>query len=157
MVLTPELSIVIAFILFALICAVKVYPKVVAALDEYIESVKQRLASAEELGLHSSKNLVKARETEQKTGELIQASRLKSEEKMRKLQEENERQLEMLRERHEASLRNQLEAELKRQKAILIDHVSDLIVDGVEKRAKAENESYLGAEINESDLEKLLR
>lgn len=155
MVLTPELSILIAFVIFILIFAVKVYPSVVTALDEYIESVKQRLAKAEEMNISSSRNLEKAKEKEKKTGELIEASRLKSEEKMRRLQEENERQLELLRERHEISLQNQLEAEFKKQRNVLIDRVSDLIVEGVEKQVGA-NESYLETEISKKDLEKLL-
>lgn len=156
MVLTPELAVLIAFCIFSLIFAAKVYPSVVAALDEYIESVKNKLSKAEEMRLSASRDLQNAVKKEKETGELINISRFKSEEKMRKLQEENELQLEMIRERHQVSLQNQLEAEFRKQRNALIDRLSDLIVEGVEKKIETQKDSKLGEEIRKSDLEKLL-
>lgn len=155
MVLSAEIAILIAFAGFALIFYVKVYPKIAAALDEYIESVKELISKAENMREGAFKALAEAEEKEREIEGLIEANRLKSEEKIERLREENQRQIKMLRERHEISLQNRIDAELVKQKGALIDRVSDLIIERVEKQIIS-GEREINMEIGEADLKKLL-
>lgn len=151
----PGISIVISFVGFGLIFAKKIYPILTKKLDDHIESVKNKIQEAENLKDEAYASLKNAYIQKDDTEELIRINRLKSEEKIRRLQEENEKLLQMLRERHEASLKLQLEAEFAKQKNHLIEKLSDLIIEKLSERVTDENCKVV-TNIDKEDLSKLL-
>ncbi|MBR1734994.1 MAG: hypothetical protein IJ730_06065 [Alphaproteobacteria bacterium] len=153
MTIEPEISIVISFLGFCWIFAKKIYPFVTKALDAHIEAVKQEIAKAENLKEEAAIALKKAQETQQKIDGIIAINRLKSEEKIKKLQEENEKLLRILRERHEISLKTQLEAEFVKQKNQLIDRLSSLILEKIDNKVKNSKNTI---NLKKEDLTKLL-
>lgn len=155
MVLSPEGVVVISFLGFALVFAWKVYPQVVRALDGYIQSVKDALSKAEGEQRSASRNFNAAKEKEKEVGRLIESERLDSEKRMCQLRKDNERLLNLFRERYEISSKVELESEVRKQKNLLIDRLSDLIVDEIESQA-VRHERRTRQGIRASDLKKLL-
>jgi F0F1-type ATP synthase membrane subunit b/b' len=151
----PELCIVISFVLFALIFAKKIYPAIIQKLDDHIEEVKNKIREAELLQEKASESLKEACAKRDDIQEIIRVNRLKSEEKIKKLQKENEELLKQLRKRHEASLKTQLDAEFIKQKNILIDRLADLILEKLSEKV-VNSECEISTSIDKSDLRKLL-
>ena len=151
----PSFSIVISFLGFCWIFARKIYPLITKKLDDHIEAVKQQIAEAEKLYRDASVALKKAHEKEREIDGIIATNRLKSEEKIIRLQEENRRLLKMLRERHEISLKTQLEAEVVKQKNQLIDRLANLILEKISEKVE-ENDYKFSTSLKKEDLSKLL-
>lgn len=151
----PEISIVISFLFFCWLFAVKIYPFITKGLDEHIDFVKKQIAEAEQMRKKAEVALQEANARKKEIDELIVANKLKSEEKIKKLQRENDALIKMLRERHEASLKSQLEAEVIKQRNLLIDRLSDLIMQKISENFKGEEYKFTTS-LKKNDLKKLL-
>lgn len=151
----PSFSIVISFLGFCWIFFKKIYPLITKKLDEHIKAVKQQITEAEKLYEDASVALKKAQEKESEIDAIIAANRLKSEEKIQRLQKENRRLQKMLRERHEISLKTQLEAEVVKQKNQLIDRLSNLILEKISEKIEETNYKF-STSLKKEDLSKLL-
>ncbi len=151
----PGLSIVVSFIGFSWLFVKKIYPILTKKLDDHIESVKNKIQEAENLKNEAYTSLKSAYVQKDDTEEVIRTNRLKSEEKIKRLQRENEKLLQALRERHEASLKLQLEAELAKQKSRLIERLSDLIIEKLSDRVTDADCKVL-TNIDKNELSKLL-
>jgi F0F1-type ATP synthase membrane subunit b/b' len=155
MTVDPELCIVVSFAAFALVFAKKVYPLITQKLDDHIEEVKNKIHEAELLRQKACESLKEACSKKEDIQQIIMANRLKSEEKIKKLQKENEELLKQLRKRHEASIKMQLNAEFIKQKNLLIDRLSDLILEKLSEKV-INSECEISTAIDKNDLRRLL-
>jgi F0F1-type ATP synthase membrane subunit b/b' len=151
----PGTSIVISFAMFAYIFAKKIYPPILKMLDEHIESVKNKIREAEEFKDSAYVALKQAYTKKDDTQKIIADNRLKSEERIRKLQQENERLLKALRERHTVALQMQLDAELAKHKNRLVERLSDLLIERISEKVSSPD-CEVSTNISKSDLQKLL-
>ncbi|MDR3155705.1 MAG: hypothetical protein LBT90_01200 [Holosporaceae bacterium] len=133
MFLTPDFSIVLSFFGFMYIFIKKIYPIVIAKIDEYIESVKLKIQHAETRKDNAYLFLKQAYVQKDDTEEIIRLTRLKSKEKIMRMKVENEKLLDSLHERYEASIKVQLEAELMKQKNQLVERISDVVIEKLSK------------------------
>jgi hypothetical protein len=131
------------------------YSPLVKKLDAHIDSVKNKISEAEAFKNEAYVALKRAYIKKDDTEEIIRVNRVKSEEKIRRMQEENEKLLQHLRERHEMSLKMQLDAEFARQKNMLVERLSDLILEKISERV-ADSEYEILTSIDKDDLRKLL-
>ena len=151
----PSISIVISFLGFAWIFVKKVYPMIIKKLDDHIDSVKQKIAEAEKLKDEARTALKNAYIRKDDIEKIVEENRKKSEERIENLRRENEALLQTLKQRYEDSLKTQLEAAFLKQKNILIDKLSDLLIDKLTKKMKnSKIESDIV--ITKDELQKLL-
>ena len=151
----PSISIVISFLGFAWIFVKKVYPMIIKKLDDQIDSVKQKIAEAEKLKDEARTALKNAYIRKDDIEKIVEENRKKSEERIENLRRENEALLQTLKQRYEDSLKTQLEAAFLKQKNILIDKLSDLLIDKLTKKMKnSKIESDIV--ITKDELQKLL-
>jgi len=148
-------SIVVSFLVFALIFAKKIYPQVTKKLDEHIESVRNKISQAETLKDEAYAALKKAHVKKDNTKEIIRLNRLKSEEKIERLRLENEKLLQTLRDRHKIALKNQLEAEFMKQKSQLIEKLSNLIIEKLSEKVIS-SDCKIDVQLNSDDISRLL-
>lgn len=151
----PSVSIVISFLGFALIFAKKVYPMIIKKLDDHIDSVKQKIAEAEKLKDEARTALKNAYIRKDDIEKIVEENRKKSEERIENLRRENDALLQTLKQRYEDSLKTQLEAAFLKQKNILIDKLSDLLIEKLTekmKNSKIESDTV----ITKEELQKLL-
>ncbi|GHT97264.1 hypothetical protein FACS1894126_0980 [Alphaproteobacteria bacterium] len=153
--MSPEFTIVISFLGFSWIFAKKIYPLLVGKLDEHIRSVKEKIRNAEVLKNEAYVALKNARMKKDETQAVLEEYKRKTEEKMKLLQEENEILLQGIRERYEISMKAQLEAEVAKQKNQLIEKLSDLLIERLQKKFNDGN-CQLKTNVTQKDLEKLL-
>jgi F0F1-type ATP synthase membrane subunit b/b' len=154
--LDPNVSIVISFVGFVGIFAIKVYPMLTQALDEHIQSVKKRIKEVELLKDDSCVALKKAHANKNDIAEVICRNKEASEAKIERMKFENEEYLKILRKRFEASLETQLEAEAAKQKDLLIEKLTDRIVKRVSERINSAG-CEIAVDFAKKDLQKLIR
>lgn len=149
------LSIVVSFLCFAWIFAKKVYPLLTNALDEHIDSVKQKILDAERAKEDASLALKVAYVKNQEVADVIEENRKQSEERIRRLREENAKYIAELRERYEASLKARLEAEFAKQKGELLDQLADLVVKKLSEKVQSAD-CKVSTIVTKEDLQKLI-
>ena len=152
----PEASIVVSFLGFLLLFAKKIYPFIVEQLDRYINSIKEQIYRSESQKDEAYALLKIAYEKKDKVEETIKLNRVKSKEKIKRLSEENAAHLNLLKENHEISINKQLDAELTKQKNLLINRLSDSIIENLTNEIIADRSKFK-ISVNKSDLCKLLR
>ena len=149
------ISIVVSFLCFAWIFAKKVYPLLTSALDEHIDSVKQKILDAERMKEEASNALKVAYVKNQELADVIEENRKMSEERIRHLKEENAKYIAELRERYEASLKARLEAEFAQQKSALLDELADLVVEKLSEKVQSAD-CKISTVVTKEDLQKLV-
>ncbi|MDR2646059.1 MAG: hypothetical protein LBC04_02705 [Holosporaceae bacterium] len=155
MTLDPGISLVASFFGFVWIFAKKVYPLAAGILDEHIESVKRKIADAEQQRTAATEALTEATQKKNDIAEIIAIHKKASTDRLKKLRQENDEHLKALSTRLEASLKAQLEAEAFKQQDLLLEKISQ---DLVAKITTHPSSSAIGAPpayANE-DLQKLM-
>ncbi len=150
-----EFSVFISFCMFAYLFYDKVCPLLINYLDDYIESVKMKIQRSEERKKTAYGALKTAYANRDAAKKAIVDNQKRSDEKVAKLRVENAEYLKALRLRHEAALKTQLEAEAAKQKNLLINKLSDAIVNEVECQVVS-GEREFAINVDKKDLYRLL-
>lgn len=151
----PGFSIVISFVGFSWIFAKKIYPILIKQLDNYINSVKFKIQKSEDMQKDAYASLKSAYINKDNIEEIIKLNQEKSKKRIAILKEENTKYLKALRMRHEASLKAQLEAEARKQKNLLIEKLSDEIIQELVKNISTGKSKFV-VSLDKSELYKLL-
>ena len=151
----PSFSVAVSFVGFCWIFFKKVYPVITQKLDEHIESVKQKILEAENLKDDACSVLKNAYRKKDDIEKIIEENRKKSEEKIERLRQENEEELQNLRKRYEDAVKAQAEAAFVKQKSLLIEKLSDLIIERLTEKIKNSG-SETDIMITKEDLKKLM-
>ncbi|MDR0968517.1 MAG: ATP synthase F0 subunit B [Holosporaceae bacterium] len=152
--MTVELAVVVSFFMFAWIFMKKAYPAITKALDDRIESVKNKIKEAERLKEEATAALKEAKLKKEDAANIIEENKKASEEKIERLRRENELHLKFLREKFEESLKTRLEAELAKQKDALVEELSQRLIDKLSEKINA-SEFDSSIEIAKEDIKKL--
>lgn len=147
-----ELSILGSFLCFLFLVFKKVWPLLLKSLDDHIEKVKNKINSAEKLREESTAALTRANLARANIQNEIESYKRRSEERIFQLERENQLYLRALREKAALSLNAQLSAELSKQKEILVDRLSDLIVEKLSEKTKVQSEEI---SFSKEDLKRL--
>jgi F0F1-type ATP synthase membrane subunit b/b' len=156
MTIDPNVSLVVSFFCFIIIFAVKVYPLLVQKLDEYTQSIKNRIKEVEQLKDDSYAALKNALADKNDIATVAEENKKKSEAKIERMKLENEKYLKKMRKRFEASLEIQLEAEAAKQKDLLIGKLADQIIKRVSERISSSG-CEIAVDFAKEDLQKLIR
>ncbi len=147
-----ELSILGSFLCFLFLVFKKVWPLLLKSLDDHIEKVKNKINSAEKLREESTAALTRANLARANIQNEIESYKRGSEERISQLERENQIYLRALREKAALSLNAQLSAELSKQKEILVDRLSDLIIEKLSEKIKDQSEEI---SFSKEDLKRL--
>lgn len=153
--MTPELTVLISFLGFAWIFWKKIYPLLAKKLDEHIETVKKKISDAEVLRDEAYAALKQAQLKKIETEALIEAHKIKTEQKIKLLYEENAKLMRHTIERYETSMKTQLEAEIAKQKNQLIERLSNVLIEKLVERIN-DGSCSLDTRLEKKDLKKLL-
>jgi len=155
MTIDPIVPILIAFFSFVYLFKVKIYPFVIAFLDDYIQSVKNKINGAEQLKENASLALKKAHTRNGEIAKEIRINQEASANKIDRLRAENEQYLKMLREKFDVSLKARLEAELAKHKDLLIEKLADQLIGKLTDRV-TDSCSEVSTDYSPEDFRKLM-
>jgi F0F1-type ATP synthase membrane subunit b/b' len=153
-VISAHVLTLISFLIFVLIFRVKAYSALVQKLDDYIQSVKNRINEVESSKEDSLLALKKARADQNDMDEVIAKSKEKSCAKIRRIKSENEEYLKELEKRFQISLETRLENETEKQKGLLIERLAEQIVKRLSDRIDS-SDCKVAVNFSKEDLQKL--
>lgn len=154
--MSPEIAVLISFILFSIAFYLKVYPLLQKMIGNYISDVQDKIEEAERLKDEASALLKEAYINKDNVEEIIAANKRLADARIEEIKRQNEAHLEVIKARYEASLKTQLDAELSRQKNILIHKLSDLLTEKLSEKIKNDN-IEVGLNVSKDDLLKLIK